>query len=66
MSDTAFVLGFLLATLVPALLAGWLVRRWIKGRAGTLLAVVLALGAVWLGMGAFVSVALSGLSVPMD
>ena len=66
MSDTSFILGFLASTLPPALLVAWLVRRWAKGVVRRLIAVVLVFGVAWLGMGAFVSHALSGLAVPMD
>jgi hypothetical protein len=65
-SDTTFILGFLASTLLPALLVAWLIRRWARGLARLLIAVVLIGGVAWLGMGVFVSQALSGFSVPMD
>ena len=66
MSDAGFILGFLASALLPALLVAWLARRWAKGALRLLIAVVLVFGVAWLGMGAFVSQALSGLAVPMD
>ncbi len=66
MSDAGFVIGVLLATLLPALVAGWAVRRWVTGRAGGALAAMAMLAVAWLGMGIFVSVALRDLAVAMD
>ena len=66
MSNTTFILGFLAATLLPALFVAWLVRRWARGVTRLVLAVALIGGVAWLGMGVFVSDALSGFAVPMD
>jgi hypothetical protein len=63
MSDTAFTLGTLASTLGPALLVAWFVRRWFRRLLRVVVAVALILGAGWLGMGAFVSQALSGFVV---
>jgi hypothetical protein len=60
MGDMAFVAGYVLATLVPALAAGRLVLHWRRGT----LAVVAGLVAAWLGL--FVRVALGpGFMAPM-
>ncbi|EYD77990.1 hypothetical protein Rumeso_00451 [Rubellimicrobium mesophilum DSM 19309] len=66
MSDTTFILGFLAATLLPALLVASLVRRWAKGVVRLVIAAALVLGVARLGMGAFVSRALPDLGMPMD
>lgn len=67
MSDGVFALGFFAATLLPALAALWLVRRWRRDGLGTLLAVLLAFGVAWLGMGLYVRATLGdSLAVQMD
>ncbi len=66
MSDGTFILGFLASTLLPALLLAWLARHWAKGSLRQAVAIALVFGVAGLGMGAFVSHALSDLSVPMD
>ncbi len=66
MSDTAFTLGTLASTLGPALLVAWFVRRWFRRLLRAMVAVALILGAGWLGMGAFVSQALSGFAVGLE
>ena len=58
MSDVAFVAGYFAATLVPAVAAARLVLWWRRGTLGTLLAIGAGLLAAWLGLGAFVQVAL--------
>ena len=66
MSDTAFAFGALVSTLGPALLVAWFVRRWFRRLLRAVLALALILGAGWLGMGAFVSQALSGFAVGLE
>ncbi len=66
MSDAGFVIGVLLATLIPGALAGWLVRQWVARRWGSAWIIVAAVGAAWLGMGAFLSFAFADFSVAMD
>ena len=66
MSDTTFILGFLASSVLPVLIVAWLLRRWVRGLARLLVAVLLMGGVAWLGMGAFLSEAFSGLAVPMD
>ena len=62
----AFVAGYVLATLVPALVAGRLVLQWRRGTLGMVLAVAAGLVAAWLGLGLFVRVALGpGFMAPM-
>ena len=62
----AFVAGYFLATLVPALGAGRLVLHWRRGTLGAVLAVAAGLVAAWLGLGLFVRVALGpGFMAPM-
>ena len=62
----AFVAGYVLATLVPALVAGRLVLQWRRGTLGAVLAIAAGLGAAWLGLGLFVRVALGpGFMAPM-
>ena len=43
MGNMAFVAGYFLATLVPALVAGRLVLHWRRGTLGVVLAVVVGL-----------------------
>ena len=62
----AFVAGYVLATLVPALVAGRLVIQMRRGTLGMVLAVAAGLVAAWLGLGLFVRVALGpGFMAPM-
>ena len=58
MGNVAFVAGYFLATLGPALVAGRLVLMWRRGVLGTALAIASGLVAAWLGLGLFVRVAL--------
>ena len=66
MGDMAFVAGYFLATLVPALVTGRLVLLWRRGTLGAVLAAAAGLVAAWLGLGLFVRVALGpGFMAPM-
>jgi 4-amino-4-deoxy-L-arabinose transferase-like glycosyltransferase len=66
MSDTAFALGTIASTLGPAVLVAWFVRRMFRKVLRAVLAVVLIVGAGWLGMGAFVGHTFSDFSAGMD
>ncbi len=66
MSDTAFTLGTLASTLGPAILVAWIVRRWFRRIKMMALALVLVVGAGWLGMGAFVGQAFSDFAVGFE
>jgi hypothetical protein len=77
MGNVAFVAGYVLATLVPALVAGRLVLQWRRGTLSMVLALAAGLAAAWLrpgcglaaawlGLGLFVRVALGpGFMAPM-
>ena len=66
MGDEGFVLGLLGSTLGPAVLAAWLIRRWVRKVLRTALIVALIGGAAWVGGGAVLSDTLSGLEVATD